>query len=522
MSDVLQVAIAAPHHAATAAAERAVAAGGNAFDAALAAAAVLTVVYPHQCALGGDLIAVVREPGMKPRAILSAGACAAGMDVDAVRDSHDRMPGRGPLSVTVPGIVAGWQAIADCGAALPLSSAFGEAAEMAERGVDVSAGLHRALNANADVLRADDGARQLFFKDSGVVFGVGDQLVQAALGRTLRILARSPRDFYEGEVADRLVDGLRTLGSPLRTSDFAAHRAQITEAVQWQNGGVDWFVAPAPSQGAALLAVLGESSEVTDSQLLSRSIRVSRVRDAILADPAVVDVDISRFFDAADGRVRIASSTSPGMPKPQGDTVAVTAVDSDGRAVTLVQSVYQSFGSGIVEPVTGVLLHSRGSAFSLDSGHPAMLRPGTRPPHTLSPVIALGRGEVDPLVLALGCQGGRAQPWILAQVAAAVADPRSGDLAEVLGRNRWVFGGVDIGCDQPTVVTEDTAMQLSLAEAAKTEGFEVSARGARWDEAGHVQVARLSNGVLHAASDPRADGMSVVAQAADVGGATSP
>jgi gamma-glutamyltranspeptidase len=513
MSDVLQVAIAAPHHAATSAAERAVAAGGNAFDAALAAAAVLTVVYPHQCALGGDLIAVVRSPGTKPRAIVSAGASASGIDVDAVVNGHDRMPGRGPLSVTVPGAVAGWQEIANFGAALPLSSALAEAADMAERGVDVSAGLHRALKANADVLRTDPGAQRLFFRDSGEILATGDLLVQSALGRTLRTLAREPRDFYEGEIAKSLVAGLTTLGSPLRLSDFSAHHAQVTEAVQWRSSGVDWFVAPPPSQGAALLAVLGESSGNTQSQILARSIRVSRARDAWLADPVAAEVDLARFFDAADEQTSVPALSGHGIPKPQGDTVAVTAVDSDGRAVTLVQSVYQSFGSGIVEPVTGVLLHSRGSAFSLDPDHPAFLRPGTRPPHTLSPVVALGDDDVDPLVLALGCQGGRAQPWILAQVASAVTDSRTDDLEAVLGRNRWVFGGVDIGCETTTVVTEDAVMSADLVSVAAIEGFATVARGARWDEAGHVQVARACGGVLRSASDPRADGSAVVAQA---------
>ncbi|MDC3727521.1 gamma-glutamyltransferase [Rhodococcus rhodochrous] len=496
-----RVAVAAPHHEATAAARQAVQSGGNALDAALAAAAVLTVVYPHQCALGGDLIAVVREPDGSVHAVVSVGAAASGIDVAAIRAAHDRMPGRGPLAVTVPGVVAGWRTLEGLGAALPLSSALAEAARIAEEGTAVSAGMRRALLANAELLHTDPGSRAAFFDADGQPLAEGALWRQPALARTLRTLADEPSAFYTGDLAATLVAGLQKLGSPITAGDLAVHRAVTTTPVSRTIDGVRWFTAPAPSQASALLAVLGDDARRSAADLLDRSIRVAQARDALLADPRVAEVDLDRFFAAAEGTDVFAALTGPGVPRPQGDTVAVTAVDDEGRAVTLIQSVYQSFGAGLLEPETGIVLHSRGSAFSLDPGHPAFLRPGARPPHTLSPTVAVG----DDLVLALGCQGGRAQPWILSQVAGDLTDPGS-DAVEVLGRQRWVFGARDIGADEPTLVVEHDGVADDLAEVAARAGLRSTARGARWDEAGHVQVSRLAGGNLSTASDPRADG----------------
>ena len=127
-------------------------------------------------------------------------------------------------------------------------------------------------------------------------------------------------------------------------------------------------------------------------------------------------------------------------PRAAGDTVAMTAVDEEGRAVTLIQSLYAHFGSGLLEPETGIVLHNRGGGFSLEPGHPGCLAPGARPPHTLCPSMV----HAGDAVIAFGCQGGRAQPQILAQVASAVADPSS-DLQAAVGRPRWIVGGADLG-----------------------------------------------------------------------------
>jgi gamma-glutamyltranspeptidase len=261
--------------------------------------------------------------------------------------------------------------------------------------------------------------------------------------------------------------------------------------------GVTWSVAPPPSQGAALLAVLAAPA----AERLAAAREAELRRDALLGDPAMGPIDVEALL----GRAAHAVEALPTGPKPAGDTVAVTAVAGDGTAVTLIQSVFQTFGSGLLDPDTGIVLHNRGSAFSLDPAHPGRVRPGARPPHTLSPAIAVSGATV----LALGCQGGRAQAWILSQVAEDAVT--TADLGEVLGRPRWVIGSRDIDMPRPTLLLEPAVPgAASLIEAASSLGLDVVTSETKRDDAGHVQACRLDASGLSAAADPRADGLGLV------------
>jgi gamma-glutamyltranspeptidase len=483
----MRLALAAPHPAAVEAGRAVVEAGGNAVDAALAAAAALTVVYPHQCSIGGDLVAVVRPAGGTPRAVLSIGAAAQRIDVAALRAGGQRMPVSGPLTVTVPGVVAGWAALAE-NARLTWAQRLGPAIGLALGGAPVSPGLARAIREGAAVIAADPGL-------TAVVGGLaeGDTMRQPALGDSLTAISRNWRTFYTGHLGHRLAEGLRRAGSPLTPADFAAHRAEVTEPLTVDAYGATWSAAPPPSQGATFLAILGSDD------LLSTARRAQQARDALLGDPRTGPVDVPGLLLRAARDL----APAPGGPRPTGDTVAVTAVGADGTAVSLIQSVFQSFGSGILEPGTGIVLHNRGSMFSLDANHPGRLAPGARPPHTLCPTVAVR----DDTVLALGCQGGRSQPWILAQVA---GDALTGaDPAAVVNRPRWVIGAPDAGHETATLVLEP-GLPAALAAAAPALNLAVATTAGLHDDAGHVQTARLSGGVLTAASDPRADGVAVV------------
>jgi gamma-glutamyltranspeptidase len=475
------VALAAPHPAAVEAGRTAVAAGGNALDAALAAAAALTVVYPHQCSIGGDLIAVVRPAGGTPRAVLSAGGAAATIDVGALGTGS--MPSRGPLTVTVPGVVAGWAAMAGLGARLSWADRLAPAIALARDGVPISPGLAHALRDNREGVAADPGLR--------AVFAGGSILVQPALAASLEALAGDWHTFYTGELAQRLAAGLARLGSPLTTADLAAHRAEITDPLTGHAHGAEWAAAPPPSQGATFLAVLGSEHLLADAR------RAQLARDALLGDPRTGPIDLAGLLQPTGPSPR----PQPAGPPATGDTVAITAVDADGTAVSLIQSVFQSFGAGLLEPETGVVLHNRGSSFSLDPAHPARLAPGARPPHTLCPTIAV-TGET---VLALGCQGGRSQPWILAQVAAdALSSP---DPGAVVARPRWIIAGDE----RPALLLEPGVPGAeSLAGQAAALGLAVATTGGLHDGAGHVQLARLRGRVLDAGSDPRADGTAAI------------
>ncbi|NKQ51339.1 tyramine oxidase [Amycolatopsis sp. K13G38] len=474
------VAIAAPHRAAVAAAEESVRRGGNAVDAALAAAAALTVVYPHQCSLGGDLVALVHLPGGAVSAVLSIGAAP----LDAVRPNGSRMPRQGAGSVTVPGVVAGWQALARH-ARLSPAEPLRHAADLARAGVAVSPGLAHAVADRRDAVSADPGLRALLLDGDEV----RTMLRQPRLADTLDALAADPASFYRGEVAAKLVGFLRGGGSRLSTTDFERHEAEIAKPLVLDAPGGRWYVAPPPSQGAVLLAVLGGMAE-TDLVELCR--RAAATRDRLLGDPRSGPVDV-------DGLLRAGEPAGAGTAtRAAGDTVAVTAVGDDGLAVSLIQSVYQSFGAGLLDPDTGIVLHNRGSAFSLEPGHPAEFGPGRRPPHTLCPAL----GAAEGVLLAAGCQGGRAQPQILAQTVPELLDPGT-DPAAVLARPRWVVGARDLGYERETVLAEPGSLPGAVTlPVATTEG--------PVDEAGHVQIARLAGTRLEAASDPRADGGAVV------------
>lgn len=455
----MAVAVAAPHSGAVEAAREVVAAGGNAFDAAIAAAGALTVVYPHQCSVGGDLVAIVRPAGGAPRAVLSIGAAAAGVDIAAL---GDEMPFQGPQTITVPGMVAGWAAVAGFGARLSLGELLGPARRLADEGVPFSPGLRRAIAERIDAIRADPGLSGLLLRDE-------ERLVQPVLAGTLAEIGDDWRGYYEGDLARRLAEGLRKLGSPLVAADLAAHRAEVVEPLTREVGGAIWHAAPPPVQGPTFLAILGADD------LLAASRRARLVRDARLGDPRTGPVDLAALL-AADPPTPGPSAAPHEGPRPSGDTVAVTAVDSDGNAVTLIQSLFESFGSGLLDPGTGVIFHNRGASFSVDPQHPGRIVPGSRPPHTLCPTMAVDGGTV----VALGCMGGRNQPWILAQVAGETLT--ADDLAPLIARARWVFDGADV-LDEPA---------------------------GRHDRAGHVQVCRLRDGRLAAASDPRADGLGAV------------
>ena len=477
-----EVALAAPHPAAVEAGRAVVAAGGNTIDAALAAAAALAVVYPHQCSVGGDLIAVVRPPAGAPRAVLSAGAAAAAIDLGGAAS----MPFGGPLTVTVPGVVAGWAAVGDLGARLGWDRWLGPAVALARDGVPVSAGLARAIRDGREVIDADPGL-------AAVLAGArkGGPLIQPALARTLTALAGDWHTFYAGDLANRLADGVRRLGSPLTRADLAAHRAEVVAPLTARAHDADWAAAPPPSQGATFLAIVGSRRLLTDAR------RAQVARDALLGDPRTGPVDLPGLLLRDDRPV----VSPPAGPPATGDTVAVTAVGSDGTAVCLIQSVFQSFGAGLLEPETGIVLHNRGSMFRLDPAHPARLAPGVRPPHTLCPTVAVA-GDT---VLALGCQGGRAQPWILAQLAADAL--HGNDPAAVVSRPRWI---IESG-ERPALLLEPGVSGADeLTATALSLGLPVATSTGRHDGAGHVQLARLRGTALAAASDPRADGVAAV------------
>ncbi len=480
-------AIATPHALATHAGAEALRDGGNAIDAALAAAATLAVVYPHMNAIGGDVIALVHAPGGDVVAVNGSGAAAAAVDPAALGAT---MPVRGVAPITVPGAVRAWESMHDLGARRPWGSLFDAAIAHARDGVEVAPGLARAIDAEGAVIDADRGLRALLRAEG--------PLRQPALAGTLQTLAADgARALYGGAVGAALVDGLAALGSPLALADLADHASELAEPLTGTLRGEELLTAPPNSQGFVLLE-LAAALEGLDvwppAPLLARLFaRTGADRDRHLADPRAGAVPLERLLSPEHGAALLDDALDDlrgaAAPRAGGDTVAVVAADADGWAVSLIQSLFWTFGAGILEPATGILCQNRGASFTLGAG-PRALAPGRRPPHTLMPVLTRRDGRLSGVH---GTMGGHSQPQIHLQLLARLL---AGDTpAEALNAPRFVVSGDRVAAERP--VPPGLSVDVDL--------------GSRSDEAGHAQLIRIGpEGDFDAASDPRADGAAAV------------
>jgi gamma-glutamyltranspeptidase len=504
-------AIATPHTAATEAGQAAFESGGNAVDAALAAASVLTVVYPHMCALGGDVMALVRDGGAHAVNGSGRAPCAIPRHM-----SSGPVPVQGVGAITVPGAVSAWQVMAKRWGSRPLASALETAAELAESGAAVAPSLAAALAANHSLVAADGGLSQVF-APTGRALGQGDLLVQERLGRTLRRLAAAgPEDLYEGETARMLIAGLAELGCALTTDDLARHSTDVQPALGRRVLDRDILTMGANSQGFTLIQIMAGVEQLrlddplgAQAPLLAALFGESAAdRDTHLADPAamelpvdalVTDNHVARLVARA---VAAESARPPAGTAARGDTVAIVAAD-DGVAVSLIQSLFHAFGSGVLEPQTGIICHNRGACFSADPQSPNAIGPGKRPLHTLMPLIVTGD---DGAAWVAGTMGGHAQPQIHAQV--LLRHMAGSDAQAAVASPRFVTGSLEEGGSE-VYVEEDFEAAL---QAFRRSGANPVRLPPRSEAVGHAQAIAVSRGGrLDAASDPRADGRAVAA-----------
>jgi len=507
-------AIATPHTTATEAGAVAFERGGNALDAALAAAVTLAVSYPHNCGVGGDLFALVQRPDGQTVAINASGRAPAGVDADSLRAAHGaHMPELGPDSVTVPGAVSGWSALHDEGARLPWSEAFGAAIALAYGGVTVSRSLSRELERNASRLQADDGVRDVFFADHQPLARCA-LLRQPALGASLELLAsEGPGTLYGGTLGERYAAGLRAAGSPMTTQDLASHTADRMAPLIGRYRDLDVRVVPPNSQGFALLQILALVERLgidpdplgTDVGTLALVFAAAaRDRDRHLADPATMTVHPSTLLDdghlagLADEVRNAATWTVPTHPHGTGDTIALVAADAEGWAVSLIQSLWDSFGAGILEPDTGIIAHDRGGCFTLERGHPNEIAPGKRPFHTLMPVLVHREGG---LAAVAGTMGGASQPQINAQNLIRAFDLGM-DPDEAVAAPRWT-----VWQDETPVATVEGRVPRAAAQRLQEAGFRVDNLDDVDEAVGHAHmIVRRPDGQFQVGSDPRADG----------------
>jgi gamma-glutamyltranspeptidase/glutathione hydrolase len=406
--------------------------GGSAADAAVATGAAMAVVGPHLCGLGGDVLAMVAPPAQQPEALLGVGRAGSGSDAARLRaEGLTMMPLRRDIrSVQVPGAVDGWLALHERHGRLPLERVLAPAIELAEDGFPASIMLAFATHLVHDV----PGAGELC---PGGPLDVGDMVRLPGIARTLRAIARDGRaGFYEAEFGRGL---LAMGGGHFSRGDLAVSAAQWCAPLRQRAWGHQLWTVPPPSQGYLTLAgaVVAErvglgadAARPEWAHLLVETWRaVGHDRPDVLYDGADGEalLDDERLARAA-ARVSAEGAASPDVTAGDlgaapgvarigdGDTTHLCACDADGLGVSLTQSNALDFGSHLVEPATGVFLHNRGVGFSLIEGHPAEVRAGTRPPHTLSPMLVTGPdGQLTHLV---GAMGGDAQPQIISQLLA--------------------------------------------------------------------------------------------------------
>jgi gamma-glutamyltranspeptidase len=534
-------AVVAPHHLATEAGLAILRAGGSAVDAAIAANAALGVVAPLLCGIGGDAFWLIWDAAERRQHALN-GSGRSGATADAARlraDGHERLPIHGPLTITVPGAVRSWGDAHRRFGRLPVATILAPAIELAGRGFPAWDGFVRAVEVTRErvvpALGTDAGFLRVY-RPAGRPWRPGELVRLPALAATLeRLAAAGWDDYYDGEIGERQARGLAAAGAMLTAGDLAAHTSTWGEPIATEYRGVRVTTHPPNSSGAVALEILNvlEGFEpppadafgpagVEDARWIHLGIEAAKLamadRDANLTDPAFREIPLDRLLSksyAAELGARIdpGRASDPGAARAPrgGGTAYLAAVDAEGNAVSLIESNYMGFGSGVVDPETGIHYQNRGSYFSLEADHPNVLEPGKRTLHTLLPGMLFRDGV--PWVVT-GAMGGDAQPQIHAQVVSALVD---GDVDVVTGvaAPRW-FVEPGQHYAPPIEVRAEPRFASGILEALEALGHPVTRTQPFDSWLGHAHAIELveggpaEGGSVAAATDPRSAGLPAV------------
>jgi gamma-glutamyltranspeptidase/glutathione hydrolase len=515
--------VAAPHYLAAEAGLDLLKAGGNAVDAAIAASATLQVVYPFVCGLGGDIFTLLYDaPNGQLYGLNGSGRAPRAATIEHYQAlGFATMPSFGIHTVTVPGCADGWGMLAERFGRLGLARSLAPAIAYAEEGFAVGPDLHRALGRMSGQPHTHRSWRDHFTPD-GTIPPIGSVAYAPTLAHTFRLLAEhGPDIFYRGEVAARIAAFMEREGGLLDAGDLAAHRGEWVEPLSTSFAGLDVYELPPNTQGVAALQMLGMADGLPLGEgplaaaTVHQEVEAKKVafadRAAYLTDPDYMRVDPRALIDPAylaarralidPGRV-LPAATPGGLA---GDTVYLCAADGEGNAVSLIQSNYRGFGSGLVVDDTGIVLQNRGAYFSLDPTAANALAPGKRTLHTLIPSLALRDGH--PAVI-FGTMGGDGQAQIHLQVYTALA--RFGvNIQAAIELPRWIHGAA---YNEPSAVLHvESRFPAATLEELRALGHVVTQVNP-WDSLmGYAQGIVIDGvtGVLQGGADPRAESAAV-------------
>ncbi len=504
--------------------------GGNAIDAAVTAAAVLAVVEPSMNGIGGDLLAIVYDAKTKKvYGLDSTGRSAyAATPEEFARRGLEQMPGKGPLTVDVPGVVEGWHQLLTRFGTISLAKAVGPATSYARDGFPVAELMADEWKDNEEQL-AGDPATAATFLPTGKPLAQGDIFANPRLARSLDIIAKEGRDaFYKGSIARAIVADMKARNGLLDMRDFADHKADWVDPIGTNYRGYDVLEMPPSTQGFVALEMLNimEGFDIkamghNSADYLHVVTEAKRIafadRGAYLADRDHMQKDIMKTLLSKDyaamRRKEIdmkktakdyAPGTAAGAGRPTqdfagqdlGDTIYMTAADGQGNVVSFIQSLFGSFGAGFVAGETGITLHNRGSGFTLQAGHPNQIGPHKRPLHTLVPAMIMKDGK--PWV-SFGVMGGDNQAQAHAQVVANFVD---------FGMHVQAAGDAARMRHMGTRLALESGIGADVRKALEAKGHAVSdGRGVM----GGYQAIFIDpkTGVMLGGSDLRKDGLAI-------------
>ncbi|TAK00554.1 MAG: gamma-glutamyltransferase family protein [Chloroflexota bacterium] len=545
-------AVVAPHHLATAAGLSVLRAGGTAVDAAIATNAALAVVMPSSCGIGGDAFWLIWDAATRRQhALNGSGRAPAGADAAGLRARGLRtMPLRGPLSVTIPGAVRSWGDAHARFGRLSRGDVLAPAIELAEGGFPAWDGFIDAVDRTCLIVSKQlgrDAPFGAYYQAGGRSWRPGELVRFPTLGATLRRLAEDGFDsFYDGDLGERQAHFLAESGGPHTAADFRDHTSTWGEPISTTYRGVTVTTHPPNSSGIVALELLnilsasgdapdpasfgpdrdGQGRAVADPSWIHRAIEAAKLamadRDAYLTDPEFREVPVARLLDpgyATDLARRIvpgrASEPVAATNPPGGGTVYLAVVDAEGNAVSLIESNYMDFGSGLVDPETGIHYQNRGSYCSLDPEHANVLAPRKRTLHTLLPGMLFRAGQPGRPWVVAGSMGGDAQPQVHAQLVSALVDGGL-DIRTAVSMPRW-FVEPERHFAPPTALRIEPRFAPGLLEALAAMGHDVRP-GAPFDSnLGHEHAIELvaggpsaDGGSVAAATDPRSAGLPAV------------